>query len=173
MLTPSLESTANIRAATPEWLRMPTPTIEILATRSLNWTPSAPTRRATSSSAATERARSPRGSVNDMSVKPSRLMFCTIMSTTMFWSATAPKTWAATPGRSGTRRIETFAWLRSWVTLVTTASSIPLSSLVTSVPGSALKVERTCTGTPYFLANSTERAWSTLAPRLAISSISS
>jgi len=49
----------------------------------------------------------------------------------------------------------------------------PLSSLVTSVPGSRLNVERTCTATPYFLANSTERAWRTLAPRLAISSISS
>ena len=87
--------------------------------------------------------------------------------------AAALKTWAAMPGRSGTRRIETLACPRSWVTPVTIASSIPLSSLVTRVPGSGLKVERTWTGTPYFLANSTARDWSTLAPRLAISSISS
>src|SRR5205823_1484672 len=31
MLMPSLESAANMRAATPEWLRMPTPTMETLA----------------------------------------------------------------------------------------------------------------------------------------------
>ena len=48
-----------------------------------------------------------------------------------------------------------------------------LSSLVTMVPGSSLKVERTCTATLYFLANSTERICRTLAPMLAISSISS
>ena len=77
------------------------------------------------------------------------------------------------PGRSGTRRIEIFAWLRSWVTPVTTTSSMPCSSFVTSVPGSGLNDERTCTVTPYFLANSTERACRTFAPRLAISSISS
>ena len=100
-------------------------------------------------------------------------MFCTIMSTTMFRSPTAPNTVAAIPGRSGTRSREILAWLRSWVTPVTTSCSIVASSLVTRVPGSGLKVDRTCTGTPYFLANSTDRACSTLAPRLAISSISS
>ena len=100
-------------------------------------------------------------------------MFCTIMSTTMFLAPTAPNTLAAMPGRSGTRSSEIFAWLRSCVMPVTTASSIPLSSRVTIVPGSGLKVDRTWTVTPYFLANSTERACSTLAPRLAISSISS
>src|SRR5262249_21011283 len=31
MLMPSLPSTSNIRAATPEWFRIPTPTMEILA----------------------------------------------------------------------------------------------------------------------------------------------
>ena len=41
------------------------------------------------------------------------------------------------------------------------------------VPGLLLNVERTCTGTLYFLANSTERICSTLAPMEAISSISS
>ena len=47
------------------------------------------------------------------------------------------------------------------------------SSCVTNVPGVSVKVERTCTGTLYFLATSTERICSTLAPMLAISSISS
>src|SRR5216117_4111867 len=173
MLIPSLESVANIFAATPPWLRMPTPTIETLATRSSWTTPRAPIDRATSSSATTARAWSPRGRVNDMSVYPSRLMFWTIMSTTMFFAAIAPNAWAAMPGRSGTLRMEIFAWLRSCVTPVTTTSSMPCSSFVTSVPGSGLNVERTWTVTPYFFANSTERDCSTFAPRLAISSISS
>ena len=34
MLTPSRERARNIRAATPEWLRIPTPTMETLAIRS-------------------------------------------------------------------------------------------------------------------------------------------
>ena len=117
--------------------------------------------------------RSGRGTVKEMSDIPSRLTFWTIMSTTIPWSLTVPKTCAAMPGRSGTPRIVTFAWPRSWAMPVTTTASMLRSSFVTSVPGSALNVERTCTGTPYFFANSTERDWSTLAPRLAISSISS
>src|SRR5262249_17392628 len=173
MLMPSRASAANIWEATPEWLRIPTPMMETLATRSSCTTPWAPTLRPMSCSAPTARAWSPRGSVNDMSVYPSRLMFCTIMSTTMLFSAMAPNTCAAMPGRSGTRRIEILTWLRSWVTPVTTTSSMSRSSLVTSVPGTVLNVERTCTGTPYFLANSTDRACRTFAPRLAISSISS
>src|SRR5207244_431914 len=69
MLMPSLESAENMRAATPEWLRMPTPTMETLATRS-SWTVfSAPTACATSSSTVRARAMSPRGTVNEMSVK--------------------------------------------------------------------------------------------------------
>src|SRR5213594_3780438 len=51
-------------------------------------------------------------------------MFCTIMSTTMLLAAIAPKTRAAMPGRSGTLRMEIFAWLRSCVTPVTTACSM-------------------------------------------------
>ena len=42
MLMPSADSASNMRAATPEWLRMPTPTMETLATRSSATTPSAP-----------------------------------------------------------------------------------------------------------------------------------
>src|SRR5262249_55444103 len=68
MLMPSRASAANIVAATPEWLRMPTPTIDTLATRSLCTMPRAPISRTTSASSATARAWSPRGSVNDMSV---------------------------------------------------------------------------------------------------------
>jgi hypothetical protein len=67
-LIPSLASVVNIFTATPEWLRMPTPTIETFATRSSWTTPRAPMDRATSSSAATARVWSPRGRVNDMSV---------------------------------------------------------------------------------------------------------
>src|SRR5206468_2630250 len=173
MLMPSRASAANIIEATPEWLRMPTPTMETLATRSSCTIPRAPISRVTSASSATARVWSPRGRVKDMSVYPSWLMFWTIMSTTMFLAEIAPKTRAAIPGRSGTRRMEIFAWLRSCVTPVTTACSMPYSSFVTSVPGSGRNVERTWTVTPYFLANSTERVWSTFAPRLASSSISS
>src|SRR5215468_2092252 len=68
MLMPSRASAANIVAATPEWLRMPTPTIDTLATRSLCTIPRAPISRATSVSSATARAWSPHGRVNDMSV---------------------------------------------------------------------------------------------------------
>src|SRR5205809_70349 len=56
MLIPSRASAANIWEATPEWLRIPTPTMETLATRS-SWTiPRAPISRATSDSSATARA---------------------------------------------------------------------------------------------------------------------
>ena len=47
------------------------------------------------------------------------------------------------------------------------------SSSVTHVPGSQVKLERTCNGTWWFRANSTERSASTRPPVAAISSISS
>ena len=48
------------------------------------------------------------------------------------------------------------------------------SSFVTRVPlDASLKLDSTRTGTRYFIANSTDRVCRTLAPRLAISSISS
>src|SRR5882724_5531254 len=68
MLMPSRASVANIVDATPEWLRIPTPTMETLATRSSCAMPRAPISRTTSASSATARARSPRGRVKDMSV---------------------------------------------------------------------------------------------------------
>ena len=45
-----------------------------------------------------------------------------------------------------------------------------VSSWVTSVPGSSVKVDRTRTGTLYFLANSTERICRTLAPMFGTTS---
>ena len=52
-------------------------------------------------------------------------------------------------------------------------SSMRSSSSRIHVPGSSVNVERTCSLTPWFRANSTERSWSTFAPDAAISSISS
>jgi hypothetical protein len=124
MLMPSRESVSNMRAATPEWLRMPTPTMETLATRSSAVTPSAPMSRAMEASTLAARVRSARGSVNEMSVSPSRLMFCTIMSTTMLCAPRPPNTREAMPGRSGTLKMETLACPRSWVMPVTTTSSM-------------------------------------------------
>src|SRR2546422_72217 len=56
MLMPSRPSAANIVEATPEWLRMPTPTMETLATRSSCTIPRAPISRTTSERSATARA---------------------------------------------------------------------------------------------------------------------
>ena len=80
---------------------------------------------------------------------------------------------AAIPGWSGTRRKVTFASFRSYATAETSTSSMLPSSSTTHVPSSSLKDERTCTGTRYFIANSTLRVCSTFAPTLASSSISS
>src|SRR5262249_21011346 len=55
MLMPSRAIVPNMREATPEWLRMPTPTIETFAMRSSCTTPWAPTFAATDCSAATAR----------------------------------------------------------------------------------------------------------------------
>src|SRR5215813_9714768 len=124
MLMFSLESVAKSRAATPEWLRIPTPTMETLAMRSSATTPAAPISLATPASADSARCRSARARVKEISVEPSRPMFWTIMSTTMFCRASPPKTWLAMPGRSGTRRMESLACPRSCVTPVTTTSSM-------------------------------------------------
>ena len=53
------------------------------------------------------------------------------------------------------------------------AYSMLSSSSTTQVPGSHVNDDRTCTGTPWLRANSTERSASTLPPVAAISSISS
>ena len=58
-----------------------------------------------------------------------------------------------------------FASLLLYATPDTTAVSMISSSVVTIVPGLSLNEERTWIRTPYFIPNSTERIWSTLAPR--------
>ena len=100
-------------------------------------------------------------------------VFCTIMSTLIDLSARARKSRAATPGRSGTPLTVTLASEVSWVTAVTTASSMSASSSTTQVPGSQVKLLRTCSGTLWLRANSTARSIRTRPPVAAISSISS
>ena len=117
--------------------------------------------------------RSSLGSVNEMSVIPLLLTFCTIMSTLTDSSARARNTRAAMPTWSGTPVIVTFASEVSWVTPEMIAASMDSSSSLTQVPGSQVKLERTCTATPWFRANSTDRRASTLPPVAAMSSISS
>ena len=118
-------------------------------------------------------ARSSRATVNEMSVSPASEVFWTIMSTLIDRSAMVPNSCAATPGRSGTPRTVTFASLVSSVTALTIACSIDGSSSTIQVPGSQVKLERTCTGTKWVFAYSTERSMSTRPPHAAISSISS
>ena len=69
------------------------------------------------------------------------------MSTFTFSSASARKSVAAIPGRSGTWKIVTLASETSWVTPEMIGCSIVDSSSVTQVPCSHVKLERTCTGT--------------------------
>ena len=88
-------------------------------------------------------------------------------------SASAPKTLAAMPGLSGTPRTTKRDSSRVSAMPETITSSIALSSSVTSVPGSSVKLDLTHSGTLYFIANSTLRICKTLLPRDASSSISS
>ena len=115
----------------------------------------------------------PSGTVNEMSVWPAVDTFCTIMSTFTASSASARNSDAATPGRSATCAIVTLASEVSCVTPEMMAYSMFSSSSTTQVPGSHVNDDRTCTGTPWLRANSTERSASTLPPVAAISSISS
>ena len=108
-----------------------------------------------------------------MSVVPCSETFWMIMSTLTLASASRPKTSAATPGRSGTSRMVTFASDVSCVTPEMIACSIVASASLTIVPGLSLKDERTCSTTPWLRANSTLRSCRTRAPVAAISSISS
>ena len=102
ILTPSRESTANIRAATPECERIPTPTSDTLAMASVTPTDFASISLATRCTRVTALPRSTRGTVNEISVSSAWLTFWMIISTMMFASATGPKIRAAMPGRSGT-----------------------------------------------------------------------
>ena len=129
--------------------------------------------RAPTRSASRAASRSVLATVNEMSVIPLAPVFCTIMSTLMPRSASSRNSRAATPGRSGTPATVTFASDVSSVTAVTTACSMVGSSSTIQVPGSQVKLERTCSGTWWRRANSTERSMSTRPPVAAISIISS
>ena len=113
MLMPSRASVSNMVAATPECERMPTPTIDTFAMSSVSCTSLAPISRTSVETSVIALAESTRGTVNEMSVSPSWLMFWMIMSTTMFSLAMPPKSRAAMPGRSGTPSRVILAWLRS------------------------------------------------------------
>ncbi len=94
----SFDRAANIRAATPEWVRIPTPTIETLAMFSVNCTSRAPISRAILRAISTAFLASPFGTVKEISVIPSWLTFCRIMSTRIPAWAMAPNNRAAIPG---------------------------------------------------------------------------
>ena len=83
--------------------------------------------------------------------------FCTIMSTFTSMSASAPEQRAAMPGWSGTPVTVTLASESSATTAEMIACSMVGSSSVTQVPGSQVKLERTCSVTWWVRANSTAR----------------
>ena len=147
MLMPASASVWNIFAATPGWDRMPAPTSDTLPTSGSAVHPSAPISAAMRPRVSSERARSSLGSVNVWSVRPSSETFCTIMSTLMDSAASDPKTLAAMPGWSGTRRMRIIASDVSWTTPEISAFSIRSSPPWTNVPGSSLNDERTCSTT--------------------------
>src|SRR5271156_5098205 len=102
ILIRSAASTLNMVDATPEWVRMPTPTTETLATCSLCRMPAAPISLAVRLTISRARFKSSRPIVNVMSVRPSALAFWIIISTTIPASAMGLKIFAASPGRSST-----------------------------------------------------------------------
>ena len=151
---------------------MPTPTTDTLATPSSCDTPPAPRAAATRWLASTACWRSSLGTVKEMSACPPCPTFCTIMSMAIPAAASAEKSAWLEPGWSGT--------FSTVIRASSLASATPLAGrgLARSagriiVPGTGLKLDRTITGTPNFLANSIERECITPAPRLASSSISS
>src|SRR3954451_14772730 len=95
------------------------------------------------------------------------------MSTFTSASANARNTRAAMPGLSGTPASVTFASEVSCTTADTTACSIDGSSSNTQVPGSHVKLERTCNGTFQLRANSAPRIAGFGQPAAHISNISS
>ncbi len=147
MLMPASARVWNIFAATPGCERMPAPTSDTFPISGSAVHPSAPISAAMRSSTCSERDRSSFGRVKVWSVRPSSDTFCTIMSTLMASPASAPNTLAATPGRSGTRRIRIIASDVSWTTPETIAFSIRSSPSWTYVPGSPWNDERTCSTT--------------------------
>ena len=174
MFTPSSASTWNIFAATPAWLRMPTPTMDTLAMSSSCSTLPAPICFASLRTQSSVFSRSIRPTVKARSVRLSSCAgVCTMTSTTMSSPASVPKIFAARPGLSGTLRMTKRASSRVTAMPETSTFSIAASSSVISVPGSSVKLDFTQSGTLYFIANSTERICRTFDPSDASSSISS
>ena len=96
-----------------------------------------------------------------------------MVSTLISASARAVNTVAATPGWSSTPSSEILASSLLWAMPDTKALSIIGVSLVIQVPSSGANDERTCSGTSWRRATSTDRSASTFEPEAAISSISS
>ena len=152
---------------------MPAPTSDTLA-MSPSWvTPPAPIWAATSLTTFSATAMSALGIVKEMSVVPSFEVFCTIMSTLMFDAASGSNSAAETPGRSGTALTVTLASDTSWTTAEMIGSSMFGSSLVTQVPGSQVKLERTWRATCGCGRTRPSAAPAPARRRPAISSISS
>ena len=148
MLTCSVARVSNICAATPGLVFMPAPTTDTRPMASSKLAPPASISTTILSTISIVRVSSSRGIVNEMSVWPSVDTFCSIMSTFTFSLASARNSFAAMPGRSGTRKMVTFASDVSWVTPEMIGASIPRSSSFTQVPVSHVKLDRTWTGTP-------------------------
>jgi hypothetical protein len=174
MLTSRSASVRNILAAMPGLDFMPAPTRLIFAISLSCSTPRAPISEAIRPTIDCAVAMSAFGIVKLMSVVPSWLVFCTIMSTFTLAAASGSNRAAEMPGRSGTATIVTLLSDRSVTTPEMIGSSMLDScSSVTHVPCSQVKLERTWSGTLWLRANSTLRSASTLLPAPAISSISS
>ncbi len=154
MLICSPARVRNTVAATPGLVFMPAPMIETLAMSASAVTSAAPiwARRLRLASRPTTRSRT--GIVNEMSVRPSSEVFCTIMSTFTSRSARALNSVADTPTRSGTPATVTLASPTSCTTADTMACSTTSSSGPTRVPGSHVNDERISRRTWWVRANS-------------------
>ena len=159
MLMPSLASVSNIVAATPGLVFMPAPTSDTLRDVVV-----VASRRSPPISAASAPV-TPfgRGEVGlghgegDVGRAVDRHVLHDHVDVDAGSSARARNSRAAMPGWSGTPVTVTLASDVSWVTAEMIGCSIEGSSSVTQVPGSQVKLERTCSGTPWLRANSTDR----------------
>ena len=189
MLIPRAPSVENMVLATPAWLRMPTPTTLIFATRVSCTSSAKPIASRAWFSVSIERARSADGTVKVTSVDPvprapwSWAIFWMIMSTLMFAAASGSKIADTEPGLSGTAVSVIFASFLSCAMPVISWRSTSSTSCSPTiiVPGNVSAIgasspvndDSTWTRTFSFIARPTDRVCSTLAPTLASSSISS
>ena len=158
-MPPSL-SASNSFAATPLCERMPIPTMLNLAMPLVASSSPAPISARTGFNAASTRGTSSLLRVNETSVPPAVLTFCTMMSITTFAPASAVKIFAAVPGDQA-------HWLRYLACFfhadprTTTFSML----IVSFYNGARLVVEAAPTQKRHeFFANSTERDCITLDP---------